>query len=502
MKENHLAWIKHLEIATVAVILLLAAFLRLYHLKETPGWWPDEGVMLNITGNLLRGKAQFFALTYPYVPHPIGYFLLAAPFVKILGYNIISLRIMSAVAGILSVYFLYRLGKIIYNAFAGLIASAIFAVYPFVLVQSRTGLDYNILTLFFIITLYFLVSFLQDPQKTNKYLLACLFAGLAPTISYLGIVAPVITFFTGILQFKATKKYLLYAILLLILPLIFYLVTIFTIDKSAVIHDFNYMISRRDMTQAGADDLKFHTVWSMIGSLPVLVWGFAGLYFARGKNRVLLVLFSLFLIILELKTRGFWWYISTFVFFFALGWGIFAGFLVNLFKKNITGQVVTGVIFILVTGFLFKPYITKSFSCVTTPNFFGLNEEKDFSPQDLSKMNEVVAFINQNTKKDDMVLASAHISWQLHSQITDPILSYIYTDRATVNFPADMRTTGRFVYDPSYKKAKYLLDDQFMRNWFIGQPGIKDGVLNDIYNNWDKVFDSGEFKVYENPALK
>lgn len=80
----------------LVVVFVIAVFLRSVNLELIPRWHWDEAANLDITANLLSGRAQVFALKYPFFPHPPLFFVFAAPFIKLLGASNLSLRVFAA----------------------------------------------------------------------------------------------------------------------------------------------------------------------------------------------------------------------------------------------------------------------------------------------------------------------------------------------------------------------------------------------------------------------
>lgn len=52
---------RHLHIVAL-LTLALAAYLRLYRVDQTPGWFSDEGTHLAIARSLQAGQVQYLAL--------------------------------------------------------------------------------------------------------------------------------------------------------------------------------------------------------------------------------------------------------------------------------------------------------------------------------------------------------------------------------------------------------------------------------------------------------
>lgn len=116
------------EIAAVAVILAVAAELRLIHLDSMPsGVSPDEAV-----AGLEARRILEEGWIGPYSPHaagqPTGVLYVMAASVRLLGETVFSLRLVSAAAGILTVLMLYIVLRRNVGLWPGLIGSGLLAV--------------------------------------------------------------------------------------------------------------------------------------------------------------------------------------------------------------------------------------------------------------------------------------------------------------------------------------------------------------------------------------
>ncbi len=151
--------------AALAVILAVAAALRLYHL-EVPSMWWDE-ILVPLT-------ARF---PVPYIldfsrhceMHPPLYHLL----VKVMewcGVSDYALRVPSAACGIVAIYVCWKLFSKLYGRPAALAAAAFLAGSAMQVWHVRQVRPYAIMTLLFIFSLYYLLSFLR--YRRNSHLCA------------------------------------------------------------------------------------------------------------------------------------------------------------------------------------------------------------------------------------------------------------------------------------------------------------------------------------------
>ncbi len=142
------------------VILVVAAALRFYAL-DGQSYWADEGnsVVLAAKGvdEIIRSAAADI--------HPPAYYLLLNGWGKAFGLDAIGARSLSALIGVLVVWVIYLLGSRLRNPLAGLIASTLAAVNPFLIYYSQEARMYELLALCAVITAYALLIWLTSPSR-------------------------------------------------------------------------------------------------------------------------------------------------------------------------------------------------------------------------------------------------------------------------------------------------------------------------------------------------
>src|SRR3989344_3677076 len=96
------------------IILLIAAFLRLWKLGSIPpGLTADEASLGYNAYSIINSGRDFWGETFPIIFKSFGdytpglYVYLSIPFIAIFGLNEISVRLLSAISGILTVYLFY-----------------------------------------------------------------------------------------------------------------------------------------------------------------------------------------------------------------------------------------------------------------------------------------------------------------------------------------------------------------------------------------------------------
>lgn len=141
------------------IILVLAACLRFYQLGTNPPspYWEEVALGYDAYSIAKTGK-DFHGNPYPLLSFPSfgdykpsGYFYVLAPFVKILGLSALSVRLPSAIAGVISVGVLYLITKEYFDSRVAVIAAALLAASPWALQFSRGGWEVNVALMFVLI---------------------------------------------------------------------------------------------------------------------------------------------------------------------------------------------------------------------------------------------------------------------------------------------------------------------------------------------------------------
>ncbi len=235
------------------IILLVAAFLRLYGLERGDTVNDEVFYAFRAIGLMDFDKApdqttplEWFDGRIPqwtnlsFHDHPPLVFWMEHFFMNIFGEKVWAFRLPSAILGVASIYLVYLLGSLLFSESAGIIASAFFAVILNNVYISRTGIQESYVIFFMLLSSYF---FLKALKKENSLIWTGLALGLGFLAKYnVFIIAPI--FFTYLLFFKReyfwNKKLWLGAFLAL---LIFSPVIIYNIKMYQAIGHFDFQLS-------------------------------------------------------------------------------------------------------------------------------------------------------------------------------------------------------------------------------------------------------------------
>lgn len=178
------------------LILGIAAFLRLYRIADYMVFLGDEGRDVLVEYNILHGHLTLLGPTSSVGGFFLGpiYYYMAAPFLWLFHYHPVGPSIMVAILGIATVFLIYKICAEFFDRKVAVVASALYAISPLVIVNSKSSWNPNVMPFFSLLTLYTLY---QGVRKENWKLIftAGFLLGIALQLHYLATFLGVIIFF-------------------------------------------------------------------------------------------------------------------------------------------------------------------------------------------------------------------------------------------------------------------------------------------------------------------
>ncbi len=163
-------WLRaHKTSLCLIFLLLLGAYLRLYKISEYMTFLGDEGRdMLVIKRMIVDHKFTLLGPTASVGGFFLGpmYYYFMLPFVWAWGMDPTGAAVMVALAGIATIYLIYRVGRDFFDTWVGLVAASIYTVSPVVIAYSRSSWNPNLVPLFstWIMYLMWLVVVKKNPK--------------------------------------------------------------------------------------------------------------------------------------------------------------------------------------------------------------------------------------------------------------------------------------------------------------------------------------------------
>ena len=175
-----------LELIILILILLLAAFLRLYKIEDFMVFLGDEGrdalvvkrIIIDHRWTLLGPTASVGGMFLG----PIYYYFMI-PFLWAFHLEPVGPAIMVALFGIATVFLVYKVAWDLFGSTSAILASLLYSVSPLVVVYSRSSWNPNILPFFSLLLIYSLMRALVSDKRLFFAVGACL--GVALQLHYL-----------------------------------------------------------------------------------------------------------------------------------------------------------------------------------------------------------------------------------------------------------------------------------------------------------------------------
>ncbi len=212
-----------ISLVLLILILLLAAFMRLYRISDYMTFLGDEGRDVLVALGILQGH---FTLLGPrasagdFFTGPIYYYMMA-PFLWLFHLDPVGPAVMVALFGTATVWLIYHVGKNFFDKKTGLIAAALYAVSPLVITYSHSSWNPNVVPFFSLMTIYLLYKAVTTTRSWKYYLLVGVFLGISIQLHYISVfLAVIVAVSLFIMQWFLTNK-------IQIVPLIKYYVEIF-----------------------------------------------------------------------------------------------------------------------------------------------------------------------------------------------------------------------------------------------------------------------------------
>jgi 4-amino-4-deoxy-L-arabinose transferase-like glycosyltransferase len=482
-------------------VLVLAAFLRLYKLETNPLWYTDEANYVGVADFLLKGEVRYGAILYPFateqLPQPVLFFLLNGIFLRLFGVSMLSARLLSALLGIAALFPLYAIGKRTAGAAVGLLAALLFTIHFYSVLFLRWGMPYNLCMFFNILTLYFIVLY-EDSKEPGALLAAAGSAGLAALSSFFGLAT--VLFVCCYAALKDTRR-CWQPIMLSILPSALFFLWGMHQRGGAFLRDFALLFTQmtpEEMNHPEQARIIAHATLRFASYDFIYYFGILGLVLWGGRGRVVLVFF-LFLIPLIIKKQGLdpsvKYNAPTYLFCIHLG---FAYLMVRLYgsvrRRDIRKALVA--VFAIVLAAITA---TRIYQVAThIPSGF----EAVGSVESIPAARTLADYVNDHTSPSDFVIAPERVYWMLHCQ-TANLYQAVAHDTGGTTWHYRI-TPDRYAFDCSYKNAKFIILDHTDRTIILhpSNPNMDYIPRKMKEENWQAVFLSGEYQVFENPRRR
>ncbi len=228
------------------LILFSALFLRAYKINSFPAINSDEAAIGYNAYSLLQTGKDEHGVSWPLHFESFGEYKLGAsiylamPFVKILGLNLLAIRLPNLILSILTILFLYKLVLLISKSNSlALLSSMVLTLSPWHIHFSRGAWESSIALSFIIIGIYFFYKSIEEKFNKNFSLFIIFFSSSIYTYNSALIISPLLALTLFIIYFSFIKSNFSKIILPLILGIIITIPIIFSFLNNGASARFN-----------------------------------------------------------------------------------------------------------------------------------------------------------------------------------------------------------------------------------------------------------------------
>lgn len=186
--------LKHKEKIFLFLLLIAAAFLRLYRIGDYMTFLGDEGRDVLVVYNILHGHLTLLGPTASVGGFFLGpiYYYFMAPFLWLFNYDPVGPAVMIGLLGVATVYLVYKIGSEFFDKKAGVAAAVLYTFSPLVIGYSRSSWNPNPMPFFTLLTLYVLYKALRK-RSVFLFIICGLLYGIDMQLHY-------IEAFTGVIM--------------------------------------------------------------------------------------------------------------------------------------------------------------------------------------------------------------------------------------------------------------------------------------------------------------
>jgi 4-amino-4-deoxy-L-arabinose transferase-like glycosyltransferase len=204
-------WIKDnpLEFWFLAAILLVGAVSRLYNIAAFMTFLGDEGRDVIIVRRLLtEGHPPLIGPGTSIGGMYLGplYYYMMAPGLLLAAFSPVGPAVEVAILGIITIWFVWYVGRTWFGKAAGLIAAGLYAVSPTVIIYSRSSWNPNIMPFFALLSVYSVWKVWKEKKFNWLMVLGFSFAGVIQS-HYLGFLLVPTLFLFWLLTFVRFEKW-------------------------------------------------------------------------------------------------------------------------------------------------------------------------------------------------------------------------------------------------------------------------------------------------------
>jgi len=144
------------------LVIFLGFSLRFYNLAKESLWIDEGGGVILVAkkpiGHILNPEVDLSISTYHVILH---YWM------QLFGEKEFAVRFPALIFGVLSIFMIYKVGKIIFNQEIGLLSALILSISPFHVHYSQEAKPYSLLMLLSLASIYYFIKFIKSSDEKN-----------------------------------------------------------------------------------------------------------------------------------------------------------------------------------------------------------------------------------------------------------------------------------------------------------------------------------------------
>lgn len=215
-RKFHFQKSQTVEIVFIFSIVILAAFLRLYHIEDYMTFLGDEGRDVLVVKRIIVDHK--FTLLGPtasvggFFLGPIYYYFMV-PFLWLARLDPVGPAVMVALFGTATVFLIYQVGKSFFGKTAGIISATLYAISPLIIAYSRSSWNPNLMPFFSLFIIFLCWKIVVDNRWSLMFVMGLLF-GILFQLHYLAtfLLVIVAVYILNSGRFTKIKAYIKWAI--------------------------------------------------------------------------------------------------------------------------------------------------------------------------------------------------------------------------------------------------------------------------------------------------
>jgi hypothetical protein len=497
--------------ALILMGLIAAAYFRFYNLRQSPGWYSDEGNYIDLAENWMQGKWQNYGVVgAPYSQRPPLYMYVTASAMRVFGVDIAVSRGVSATSSLICVILAAWLAWKSQGKREGILTLWIAGIAPWVVVFARFGMTYNVMASFFLFSLIAVIYYSHSARPV-WLVAASISSALAFSTDYLGILCGLTI---GIILLIKRPRALVVFIPIFLATLIIIFIPVLIINTPVFLTDMAHLFLWGGQIQSSVSPLISIVInySELLRRESWILLGLCGLFLIKDtttRNTLLIAVGFTVILVTRAYTPvgGGLHYLMHLFPIFALGLAIFISSAFDKVRDVLTNdftrflarfpRTVSPAASLLAILIVFSPIIwmalaSFSMTVYSVDYLFTGNDDLLLAkPEDADKAR---AFINARVEPGELVLGSPSLIWGLKTMNRADFLgalaytgekpnNYIYVDKARYTKVISLHAARFVILDP--------LAEEFAPKVL---PGMQTWL--DELHTWPVVFEAGDIRVY------